>query len=249
MRDFKARNPKTAPTARDHWTGRTCSLCGGRLHDTIINFGESLPERELNLAFKNSAAADLCLAMGSSLSVSPANYVPRNVGETQGAKLVIVNIQRTPLDHLADLVIHAETDTVMTLLMQELSLEVPPFKLHRRFVIGAEFTTDLHQTTNQTSVKDEVDSTTEACAHDEAGARTAESTVRLVAPVATETLRLRVGVRGLVSNATGTDDVPFRNATSCQRRRVRCRNRTLRCSTGSTTEVRMAMAQSMGSWW
>lgn len=32
---------------RDHKTGRKCSECGGHLIDSIINFGENLPESEV----------------------------------------------------------------------------------------------------------------------------------------------------------------------------------------------------------
>jgi len=50
------------------------------LVDSIINFGESLPERELHEGFENSEKADLCLVMGSSLRVTPAANMPRIVG-------------------------------------------------------------------------------------------------------------------------------------------------------------------------
>jgi NAD-dependent SIR2 family protein deacetylase len=58
----------------DHSTGRTCDnmQCGGRLRDTIINFGENLNTRILNKAFEHGSRADLCLSMGSSLRVTPA---------------------------------------------------------------------------------------------------------------------------------------------------------------------------------
>ena len=34
-------------TVHDHRTGRKCALCGGVLLDSIINFGESLPEKHI----------------------------------------------------------------------------------------------------------------------------------------------------------------------------------------------------------
>jgi len=139
MRDYKTRNHKTAPTAKQHRTGRKCALCGGDLHDTIINFGESLPVRDLTMACDHAERADLCLALGSSLGVSPANHIPERVGVNQGGRLVIVNLMRTHLDEQADLVIHAQCNTVMELLMKELALDIPTFKLHRRFQIGADF--------------------------------------------------------------------------------------------------------------
>jgi NAD-dependent SIR2 family protein deacetylase len=74
----------------DHETGRKC-VCGGELYDSIINFGENLPERELNEGFENSYKADLCLAMGSSLRVTPAANMPEEVG-IRKRDLVIVNL-------------------------------------------------------------------------------------------------------------------------------------------------------------
>lgn len=101
LRDTRVRN---AQKVHDHSTGRICDdpTCGGPLHDTIINFKESLPEEELNNAFNHAECADLCLTMGSSLRVTPAADVPKTVFEN-GGKLVIVNLQKTPLDAYAAL--------------------------------------------------------------------------------------------------------------------------------------------------
>ncbi len=74
------------------------------------------------------------LVLGSSLTVSPANAMPEEVAN-HGKRLVIVNLQKTHLDNAAALVIHAKTDQVMSLLMAELGLDVPPFILHRRIKV------------------------------------------------------------------------------------------------------------------
>lgn len=186
MRDYKTRNRKTAPKALQHRTGRKCAVCGGDLHDTIINFGESLPDRDLDMAFDHAERADLCLALGSSLSVAPAYHVPESVGAKQGGKLVIVNLMRTPLHERADLVIHAQCDTVMEMLMQELALDIPTFKLRRRFQIGAAL-------------------------EPSAPATPVGSGSAVKASSATNTAgQLRVWVRGLSPCASGSgDDVPF----------------------------------------
>jgi NAD-dependent SIR2 family protein deacetylase len=88
MRDYRVR---TAEKVTEHQTGRKCGMpgCGGILQDTIINFGENLPDRELKEGFANGAKADLCLAMGSSLRVTPAADMPAATAE-KGGKLVIV---------------------------------------------------------------------------------------------------------------------------------------------------------------
>ena len=74
----------------DHTTSRLCAdpKCKGKLVDSIINFGEPLPNDELDRALLHSRFADLCLVLGSSLRVSPANQIPRNVRMHRG-KVVI----------------------------------------------------------------------------------------------------------------------------------------------------------------
>ena len=52
---------------RKHYTGRRCDKpnCRRRLKDSIINFGEDLPQDELDKAFYHAEKADLCLVLGS----------------------------------------------------------------------------------------------------------------------------------------------------------------------------------------
>jgi len=69
--------------------------------------------------------------LGSSLTVSPANDLPSKVVKKSG-QVVIVNLQRTPLDTLSTLRIHGRTDEVMQGVMRELGLDIPPFILQRR---------------------------------------------------------------------------------------------------------------------
>lgn len=129
MRDFRVRN---AQKTHDHETGRICEDlgCKGKLIDSIINFGENLVEKILDSGFEHSSRADLCLAMGSSLTVTPASDMPKTTSKR--GKLVIVNLQKTPLDDRAAMKINAFCDTVMQMLIEKLGLSIPPFKLVRR---------------------------------------------------------------------------------------------------------------------
>jgi hypothetical protein len=61
--------------------------------------------------------------------------MPRKTAQS-GGKLVIVNLQKTPLTRLAALHIHAGTDVVMEMLMQRLELPIPNFRLERRIIFG-----------------------------------------------------------------------------------------------------------------
>lgn len=78
-----------------------CPECGGRLKHATISFGQSLPAEVLMNANRWSREADLFLAIGSSLVVTPAADLPRYAKE-RGARLVIINRDPTPLDRMAD---------------------------------------------------------------------------------------------------------------------------------------------------
>jgi mono-ADP-ribosyltransferase sirtuin 6 len=58
--------------------------------------------------------------MGSSLTVTPAADVPKTVGKK--GSLVIVNLQKTPIDKYAKIKINALCDEVMTKLMKVLEI-------------------------------------------------------------------------------------------------------------------------------
>lgn len=103
--------------------------------DSIINFNEFLPEKPLELAREAGSEADLCLVLGSSLTVPPACLIPAEVGENKEAKLVIVNLQPTDYDHLASLRIWGRCDDVMKLVMDRLELTPPEFVLNRRLAV------------------------------------------------------------------------------------------------------------------
>lgn len=116
--------------------------------DTIINFGENLPEKELSLAYSHAHSSDLCLVLGSSLTVTPANKIPSIVvkGEAGKAKkgkgkgkLVICNLQETPLDVLTKeggLKVGSKADEFMELVMENLGIAIPEFILRRRLVVS-----------------------------------------------------------------------------------------------------------------
>ena len=70
------------------------------------------------------------LAMGSSLRVNPAAEMALATANN-GGNLVIVNLQKTPLDAAASLRIHAKIDDLMTMLMAELNMKIPSFTLKR----------------------------------------------------------------------------------------------------------------------
>lgn len=90
-----------------------CVACGGILKSATISFGQTMPEAEMRRAQKLIASCDLCLVLGSSLVVYPAAAFPAFAKEN-GASLVIINLEPTPLDDVADLVIRAEIGTILS---------------------------------------------------------------------------------------------------------------------------------------
>ena len=133
MRDFRTR---TSRAVHDHLTGRHCDnlKCGGPLVDSIINFNEDLPEDELQKGFENAELADLCIVLGSSLRVYPAADIPGGMIK-RGARVVIVNLQKTPLNKCCAMEIHARIDTLMEGIMKRFGLEIPQFQLKRCLAI------------------------------------------------------------------------------------------------------------------
>lgn len=139
MRDYRTR---TAKKVHDHLTGRSCDnpKCGGPLVDSIINFKEDLPEDELENGFRHAKLADLCIVLGSSLRVYPAADIPGEMIE-RGSRVVIVNLQKTPLNKKCSMEVHSTIDDLVLGVMKRLGLEVPSFKLKRCFAVDA--TTDF----------------------------------------------------------------------------------------------------------
>lgn len=91
---------------------RECEKCGGLLKPATIAFGQSLPEETFNQAYKETLKCDLFLCIGSSLVVYPAARLPQ-VAKSKGTPLVIINREPTPLDSMADLIIHGQAGEIM----------------------------------------------------------------------------------------------------------------------------------------
>lgn len=79
-----------------------CPLCGGKLVSSVVNFGQSLPSKDLAESYQHSQNCDLFIVVGSSLVVTPAADMPR-VALQSGARLVIINQGETPFDQYAHL--------------------------------------------------------------------------------------------------------------------------------------------------
>jgi len=102
-----------------HGDAPDCVQCGGLVKTATISFGQPMPEGEMARADAAVRACDLMLVLGSSLQVYPAAGFPL-LAKRQGAGLVILNREQTPLDGYADLVLNAEIGPTMQLVIETL---------------------------------------------------------------------------------------------------------------------------------
>ena len=104
--DCGARGPMSDALARVRGgdLDPACQACGGMLKSATISFGQSLDPALLRRAVEAALAADLFVAIGTSLTVHPVADLPVRA-LARGARLVIINAQPTPLDGRAHAVL------------------------------------------------------------------------------------------------------------------------------------------------
>lgn len=96
-----------------------CPDCGGIIKVAVISFGEMMPLQEMERAAEMAAACDAVVAIGSTLSVYPAAYVPLDAVEA-GARYIIINQGPTEHDQVADVRIEGSAGTVLPALVRPL---------------------------------------------------------------------------------------------------------------------------------
>ena len=84
--------------------------CGGIIKPDVVLYGEQLGE-DFTLAIDSVMKADLMIVAGSSLSVYPASSL---IHYFRGKHLVIVNLDTTDYDRIADLVINKKLGDVFS---------------------------------------------------------------------------------------------------------------------------------------
>jgi len=92
---------------RDNGNVAPCTACGGIIKSATVSFGQAMPEQEMLTAQSATEACDTFMVIGSSLTVHPAAGFPE-MAKHLGAKLIILNRDPTPLDGIADLLVHEE---------------------------------------------------------------------------------------------------------------------------------------------
>ncbi|GFP99893.1 NAD-dependent protein deacetylase srt1 [Phtheirospermum japonicum] len=136
-------------------TTRRCSKagCGAKLRDTVLDWEDALPPKEMDPAEKHCKMADVVLCLGTRktlsylkerlvlkilknkhvililslyLQITPACNLPLKCLKG-GGKIVIVNLQKTPKDKKASLVMHGRVDKVIKGVLNMLNMRIPPF--------------------------------------------------------------------------------------------------------------------------
>ena len=98
-----------------------CPDCQGILKPDAVFFGEALSQETLREATRRAQNCDLFIVIGSTLVIYPAAYMPTYAIEA-GARLAIVNLTPTPLDHYAEVVIRGRAGEIMSKVMGKVRL-------------------------------------------------------------------------------------------------------------------------------
>ncbi len=97
-----------------------CLSCGGAVRPGVVWFGEGLDSIAIEDAFSNSHQATLFLSIGTSAVVHPAASLPQ-IAKQNGAYLLEINPERTPLSSLADVVINGSSAKVLPPLVEKIA--------------------------------------------------------------------------------------------------------------------------------
>ncbi len=97
-----------------------CGVCGGLLRPDVVWFGEALPGEALARAMQAASEAQVFFSIGTSAVVEPAASLPR-LARRQGAVLVEINPETTPLSPAADYAFRGKAGVVLPALDEALA--------------------------------------------------------------------------------------------------------------------------------
>ena len=113
--------PEVLQKIKEGIEGPDCPDCQGILKPGAVFFGEALPQETLREATRRSQNCDLFIVIGSTLAIYPAAYMPAYARDA-GARLAIVNLTPTPLDHYATVVVQGGAGEIMSRVMERVRL-------------------------------------------------------------------------------------------------------------------------------
>jgi len=94
-----------------------CPRCGSLLRPDVVWFGETLPRKALDEAFRLAENADAVVVVGTSGVVYPAAYIPHIVKE-HGGRVIEVNVERSGITPIADVFLRGKAGEVLPKLVE-----------------------------------------------------------------------------------------------------------------------------------
>ncbi len=94
-----------------------CEHCGGLLRPDVVWFGEALPREALKAALRATETCQVFFSIGTSGVVEPAASLPF-LAKSQGAVVVEINLERTPLSEHADYAFYGPAGEILPALVQ-----------------------------------------------------------------------------------------------------------------------------------
>ncbi|GAA1877207.1 SIR2 family NAD-dependent protein deacylase [Streptantibioticus ferralitis] len=99
-----------------------CDRCGGILKSATVMFGQALDPEVLGQAMAFTKAAEIFIAVGTSLQVQPAASLA-GLAAQHNARLIIVNAEPTPYDPVADEIVRDPIGTALPALLAVIAEE------------------------------------------------------------------------------------------------------------------------------
>jgi NAD-dependent deacetylase len=96
-----------------------CPVCGSPLRPDVVWFGEMLPERAVQRAWKVAERCEVLLVIGTSGTVWPAAELPL-VARRRGARIIEVNPTPSELTHAADVFLAGPAGQVLPQLLEQM---------------------------------------------------------------------------------------------------------------------------------
>jgi NAD-dependent protein deacetylase/lipoamidase len=112
------RGHPAGPRAPDGEAPPRCGICGSYLRPDVVWFGERLPERELETAWKSAERCDLFISVGTSGAVQPVASLV-DLAHFGGATVVIVNPDESVFTAPGHILLQGPSGRILPSLVEE----------------------------------------------------------------------------------------------------------------------------------
>jgi len=93
-----------------------CPECFDSTRPHVVLFGEALDDDALLQAYESAAACDVCIVVGTSAVVYPANQIPI-IAKREGAVIIEVNPEETELTASVDILIRGNAAEILPIIL------------------------------------------------------------------------------------------------------------------------------------